>query len=271
MCDGMANRSKWGSSGRGRRGSRPGRNAVRARGPRSRLASGLAQGPVAKQDEADPGQLADDSAAASIRTSKPFSGLSRPAAPTMHRGGRGNIASSSPRSAGSGRANRSTRIALWITAIFSPARRPGGPCAAWPFGDADDAVHRPQHAAVEPFVEPHAEALARPASRDGNDGNPQPPGGQQAQQVGLVAVAAEHVGLQGPQQVRSVLSGRRQQPGRVVLQCDGVEAFLPGTIQESAAQAAFGEETGTSLHTPAQARGQSEHLPLGPAEESGGG
>ena len=58
---------------------------------------------------------------------------------------------------------------------------------------ADDMIHPAQMETIQPFIKTHLEALGRPSPRHGDGGNLSPTGRQASEQVGLVAVATQHV------------------------------------------------------------------------------
>ena len=76
---------------------------------------------------------------------------------------------------------------------FRRRYRPGEPWRAWSSDTQTDLVGPAERAAVEGLVDPDAERLSGPASGNRDGRNAQPPRGQQTQQIGLVAVAAEHL------------------------------------------------------------------------------
>ena len=133
-------------------------------------------------------------------------------------------------------------------------------------GHAYDLVHPAQEATVEGLVEANAKALARPAPGDGDRGDADPPRGQQAQEGGLVTVAAKDVGGEAAEHARQFLQCG-QQPGCVTPQGDTLEAGAADLVEECLAQPGLpkGDEGRANLGR--KVLGQLEHLPLGTAKE----
>ena len=111
-------------------------------------------------------------AAASTRTPNPFSGLSRPADPTIRSEACGNIASSRPRSAGSGLIEP-----LGPDGVADDDHAVGSNAGAadldgLPLRDTDHPVHPPQADPIERLVNPHLPGLRGPAMGNAITGMP---------------------------------------------------------------------------------------------------
>jgi hypothetical protein len=101
---------------------------------------------------------------------------------------------------------------------------------------------------------------------DGDDPHAGAPRRQPADEVGLVAVAAQHVGAAAAQ-VLGHLGGGAEHVRRVRAQRHRLEAVRGGAVEERPRPAALRER---QEHRPAarpQHLGQPQHLPLGAADE----
>ena len=107
-------------------------------------------------------------------------------------------------------------------------------------GDGDDVIHESQVESVEAFVHSHAEALAGPAARDGDDGDARAASGHSTQDVRFVAVAQQD-GRPEALELRGDLADRGTQIRRVVPQGDGIESLLTDRAEERATATILGE------------------------------
>ena len=137
-----------------------------------------------------------------------------------------------------------------------------------PFRDTDHAIHAAQNSALQRLVESYMPGGRRPAVRDGHHRDAGPACRPPAQQVGLVAVAAEHAGPQPPQVILQLVD-HGAEVGHVLLERDPFEAVLPHLIEQATALAILGEDQEGGLVRARQTLSQPEHLPLGSAEKRG--
>ena len=143
-------------------------------------------------------------AAAATSTRNPFSGLSRPAAPTTRAGGRGKRARSSLPVSGIGRLElvRVDRVADDHDTIL---RDPGAAhLDGLALRDADRAVHPAQPEPIQDLVEPDLARGRGPAVDHADDRDASPPRRRQAHQVRLVTTAAEDPHLQATEMLRDL-------------------------------------------------------------------
>ena len=110
-----------------------------------------------------------------------------------------------------------------------------------PLRDADHPVHPPQAGPIESLVNPDLPGLGRPAMRHGDHGHARPPCRQQADDVGLVAVAAEDVGIPFPEPARQ-LAHHGGKMGGVVAKRDRLLARGPGGPGETPGSSLVGEQ-----------------------------
>ena len=138
-----------------------------------------------------------------------------------------------------------------------------------PLRDADHPIHPPQAGPIEGLVDPDLPGLRRPAMRHRDHGHARPPRRQQADDVGLVAVAAEDVGIPFPEPARQ-LAHHGGKMGSVVGERDRLQPVVEKLPAKGLALPLVGEEDEGRPAGFRQALRQPQHQPLRAAEERRG-